>query len=104
MHYHAAAKKYEEHDWLLPVCFALILILCFLYIAETNAAMSATRAIPQKERLLFEEGQDLTKLEIVAAQLQSVRQVREVAEARRMTVQEGVTYVNINETPVAFTR
>lgn len=104
MRYTTAAKKYEEHGWLLPVCFALIILLCFLYVAETNAALFATRIIPQKERAIFEKEQDVTKLEITAARLQSVQQVREVAEARRMTLQKGATYVNINETPVAFAR
>lgn len=89
---------------LMQIGLALVLLLSFLYIAETNAVMFSQRSIPEKEVAIFQGEQGLTKLEIAAAQLQSARQVEEVAKARDMIFSSGVTYVGLNDTPVAFAR
>ncbi|MBI1755134.1 hypothetical protein HY250_04540 [Candidatus Azambacteria bacterium] len=99
-----AALSLFSAKYLIQIGLALMLLLSFLYIAETNAVMFSQRRIPEKEVAIFQGEQGLTKLEIAAAQLQSARQVEEVAKAHDMIFTSGVTYVSLNDTPVAFAR
>lgn len=99
-----AAVAQFQTQYALYIGCALVLLLSFLYIAETNAVMLLERIVPQKEGALLDTEQTVTKLEIAAAQLQSGRQVEEIAQARNMVFSGTVTYVSVNDSSVALVR
>ncbi len=99
----AVASSFQT-EYALYVGCALVLLLSFLYVAETNAVMLLERIVPQKESAMLDTEQTVTKLEIAAAQMQSGQQVKEVAQARNMVFSGTVTYVSVNDSSVALVR
>lgn len=93
-----------QGEFMLYIGLTLVILLSFLYIAETNAVMLLERIVPQKEGALLDTEQTVTKLEITAAQLRSGPQVEEVAHARNMVFPGTVTYVSANDSSVALAR
>lgn len=93
---------YFMEGFFMQICIALILILGFLYVFEINGVMSFERDVLNKQSIITAKGQDLSKLEIAAAQLESAERIQHNAQTEHMVSLAGATYVSLNENPVAF--
>lgn len=99
-------KKYSHNNEMSLVSIAVIfiLVLCFIYIIESNSFMSQNRDVQQLNKKIAVFGEDISQLEVEAAKLRLSQNIEESAVAKRMVLSDKVHYLNLSDGAVAMTR
>jgi len=100
--YNHLAISYIQEGHLLQIAVVIALFLGLLYVFEANSVLSFERDIMHKQSSLLQKQQDLSKLEIAAAQLQSAQRIQMDATTENMVSLSAASYVSLNNSPVAF--
>lgn len=86
----------------LQVGIFVILFFVLLYAAERNSALSAEREIKQKQARIVSAEEDISKLEIEVAQLESSRSIKSAALSINMVPAEKISFVSVDEISVSM--
>ena len=84
------------------VSATVLLFLILLYAAERNSALSAEREIRQKQTQITSAEEDLSKLEIKAAKLESAQSIKSSALSENMVPSKGIHFVSVDDLAVSM--
>ena len=80
----------------------VVLFLVLLYAAERNSALSAEREIKQKQIQITSTEEDLSKLEIKAARLESSQSIKSSALSENMVPSGRMRFVSVDDVAVSM--
>ena len=80
----------------------VMLFLVLLYAAERNSALSAEREIKQKQTQITLTEEDLSKLEIKAARLESSQSIKSTALSENMVPSGRMRFVSVDDVAVSM--
>ena len=80
----------------------VVLFLVLLYAAERNSALSAEREIKQKQIQITSTEEDLSKLEIKAARLESSQSIKSTALSENMVPSGRMRFVSVDDVAVSM--
>ena len=80
----------------------VMLFLVLLYAAERNSALSAEREIKQKQTQITSTEEDLSKLEIKAARLESSQSIKSTALSENMVPSGRMRFVSVDDVAVSM--
>ena len=84
------------------VSATVLLFLILLYAVERNSALSAEREIRQKQTQITSAEEDLSKLEIKAAKLESAQSIKLSALSENMVPSKGIHFVSVDDLAVSM--
>ena len=84
------------------VSATVLLFLILLYAAERNSALSAEREIKQKQTQITSTEEDLSKLEIKAARLESSQSIKSTALSENMVPSGRMRFVSVDDVAVSM--
>ena len=80
----------------------IILFLVLLYAVERNSALSSEREIRQRQTQITSAEEDLSKLEIKAAKLESAQSIKSSALSENMVPSKGIHFVSVDDLAVSM--
>ena len=79
-----------------------LLFLILLYAVERNSALSAEREIGQRQTRITSAEEDLSKLEIKAARLESSQSIKSSALSENMVPSGRMRFVSVDDVAVSM--
>lgn len=104
-HAHAIKQIRIDTDYLnrfLQTGVVVLLLLILLYAVERNSALSIDREIKQKQARMTSAEENLSRLEIKAAQLESSQSIQSAALSVNMVPSNKISFVSVDEVSVSM--
>lgn len=79
-----------------------MLFFVLLYAVERNSALSAERDIKQKQTQIASAEEDVSRLEIKAAQLESSQSIKSAALSVNMVPAGKINFISVDEVSVSM--